>query len=463
MERAHRFEIATRRDGRWTIEATRIRLDESIALANVLLSRKAYEAVRVVRARDVGERTVFETTVYRAERTDDSEPPIKLSGADDRDCWCGDLEDFYGPRSRRAIGSILRDFLDRAGITPTELLHVPRHVRNLEETGPLLPAAVQKAARLTAQSGERGLKASLAFLEATIDEARRRAEASRADRNHPQPGSDGLDAFFERIASRGGEPVDRLHAACHGIARSLEPARTMLVRLDTALVWGRAVRGAPAIQAVDSLLADCLGSAKVVSELLGRQPDLASALDVAIAIARGRPVARPREAAAWYGDFSAFVAAHAAAETRAILLGRVQRALAGDRPLTHGDADAEAAALGAILEALCDDVSGGFVGGEHMVAALAWRWRRLDKPGGFGDLTVPRGTPTERFRDLLDSAGRAHGLMRQRAVATLLIDALRDIPIDARQNINDLRPRIERSGLPEQTIRLLCGEIGEQS
>lgn len=459
MERVHRFEILSRRDGRWTIEASRLRLDASIALATELLARKAYEAVRVIRARDVGDRTLFETVVYQAERTDDSEPPIKLSGADDRDCWCGDLEDFYGPRSRRAIGAILRDFLDRNGITPTELLHTPRHFRVLEDTGSLLSAAVQRAARLTAQSGERGMAQSVAFLEKTIEEARRRAEQSRADRRHPQPEPGALDEFHARIAARGGGHLDRLHAAAHGIARSLEPARTLLARLDAALGWGRTARTPPAIQAVDSMLADCLGSANVVSELLGRQPDLKSALAVAIAIARGQSVETPRQSAAWYADFSAFVAAHAAAETRAILLGRVQRALAGDRPLTHGDADSEAAALRALLDALVDDATGCFAGGEHMVAALIRRWRRLDKPGGFGDLVLPKGAPAARFQALLEAEAPVHGLMRQRAVATLLVDALRDIPIDDRQSIHFLLPKIENSGIPSRVVEAIRREL----
>lgn len=460
MERVQRFEILSRRDGRWTIEASRVRLDGSIALANELLARKAYEAVRVIRARDVGERTMFETVVYQAERTDDSEPPIKLAGADDRDCWCGDLEDFYAPPSRRAIGAILRDFLDRAGITPTELLHTPRHFRLLEDTGTLLSAAIQRAARLSAQSGERSMAASVAFLEKAIAQARRRAETSRADRHHPQPEPGALDEFYARIATREGDHLDRLHAAGHGIARSLESGRTILVRLDAALGWGRKATTPPAIQAVDSLLADCLGSASVVSELLGRQPDLRSALALAIAIARGQSVETPRQAAPWYGDFASFVAAHAAPETRAILLGRVQRALAGERPLTHGDADTEAAGLGALLDALVDEATGCFAGGEHMVAALVRRWRRLDKPGGFGDLVLPRGTPATRFRQLVEKEAPVRGLMRQRAVATLLVDALRDIPIDDRQSIRFLLPAVESSGLPAVTIESLRREIG---
>ena len=460
VERSQHFEIASRRDGRWAIEATRVRLDESIALAQELLARRAYEAVRVVRARDVAGRTLVESVVYQAERTDQSEPPIKLAGAEDRDCCCVDLEDFYGPRSRRAIGSILRDFLDRAGITPTELLHHHRHARALEDTGALLGGAIQRAARLTAQTGTRTMAASVTFLEQTVAEARRRAEVSRTNRRHPQPEPGALDDFFAKVAAWDGNALDRHHAACHGIARTLEPARTILGRLETILGWGRSATTAPALEAVDGLLADCLASGPVVSELLGRQPDLATALAIATSIARGHSVAPPRAAATWYADFATFVAAHAAPQTRAILLGRVQRALAGDQRLTHGDANAEATALGQLCDALVDDQAGSFVGGDQMVAALDRRWRRLDKPGGFGDLPIPDGPPADRFRIVLEREGRIFGHMRQCAVATVLIDALRDIPIDDRRIVNDLRPKIEGSGLAPATIGLLVRELG---
>ena len=48
--------------------------------------------------------------------------------------------------------------------------------------------------------------------------------------------------------------------------------------------------------------------------------------------------------------------------------------------------------------------------------------------------------------------------MRKRAVATVLIDILRDIPIDSRAEVADLRPAIERAGLLEPATRILLRE-----
>lgn len=94
-----------------------------------------------------------------------------------------------------------------------------------------------------------------------------------------------------------------------------------------------------------------------------------------------------------------------------------------------------------------------------MVAALIRRWRRLDKPGGFGDLVLPKGAPAARFQALLETEAPVHGLMRQRAVATLLVDALRDIPIDDRQSIHFLLPKIENSGIPSRVVEAIRREL----
>lgn len=459
VERSERFEIASRRDGRWAIEAVRIRMDESVALARELLARGAYEAVRVVRARDIADRTVFESVVFEAERDGDGEPPIRLAAADEQDCWCADLADFYGARSRRAMGLILRDFLDRTAITPTELLHHPRHARRLDDTGMLLSAAVQRVAQLGAQSGTRSLADSRRFLEAMIDEARRRAEASRADRAHPQPDPQTLEPFLEMIAARGGTPIDRHHAACHGIARSLEMAGSLLARTETVLTWGQTARTAPAIQAVDALLADCVASPTVLREMFGQPADLSTALAMAIAFARNRPADPPRRPASWYPALVAFMQGHPAAETRAILLDRVRRMLAGDRALTHGDASSEANALIDLSTRLADTRTGAFIGGTPMVEAMQRRWKRLDKPGGFGNLMIPQGKPEDRFRQILGQEGQIFGEMRQRAVATLLLDALRDIPVDERGKLNDLEPRIEVIGLLGPATRSVRREM----
>jgi hypothetical protein len=438
--RATSFEIAGRRDGRWTIEATRAAESEAVALARALLAEGGYEAVRVLRAREIGARVAYESAVFEAARPAGATVPVRLAASHERDAWCGEIEDLYGARSRRAIGQMLRQFLDQVGITPGELLHHPRHARRLEEAGTLLAAAVHATARARAAALGESTAASLRALDALIAEALRRAVVARADAAHPLPDAHGIDAFVAAATARGPDAAAIRHAIHHGLARALEGAPTLLARLAAALAWGTEATTPAAAAAIDALVADCLGAGTVLGELLGAQPNRAAALRFAVALARGEAVPPPPRAASWYGDFARFVAAHPAPETRAVLFARVERELAGDRPLARGGAIEEAEALKALAGALQDETSGGYAGGAAVVAAMLRRWRRLDQPGGFGDLEPPEGTPLARAGALIDGVDRAFGDMRKRAVATLLLDALAEMPVDARAA---LRPRAQ--------------------
>jgi len=180
--RVVRFEVATQRDGRWSIECARERQDEAIAMARALLATNAYQAVRVMRERDVHGRTLIETPVYEALRSHDDEPPLRLSAPDESDCWCTEIADLYGARSRRVIGQMLRAFLDQLGVTPTELLHNLRFARKLDDAGMLLSSAVHRISRARAEATGESLAESIRFLEKLIATALRRMVDARAKR-----------------------------------------------------------------------------------------------------------------------------------------------------------------------------------------------------------------------------------------------------------------------------------------
>jgi len=178
-------------------------------------------------------------------------------------------------------------------------------------------------------------------------------------------------------------------------------------------------------------------------------------------MARGREPPKPPRPAPWYPDLARFLAAQAAPETRAVLMARVRRELAGPRALGRGDATAEAAALTRVAEALRDDARGAYAGGGGAVAAMVRRWQRLDKPGGFGDLVLPEGEPAARFRALALSEAEARGEMRRRAVATLMLEALREAPAAERAGLRALEKTIRSSNLIDEARDLILRELSE--
>jgi hypothetical protein len=457
--RVFRFEVASKRDGRWAIECARERQDDAIAMARALLATKAYEAVRVVRERDVHGRTLIETPIFEALRTDDDEPQIRLSAPDESDCWCTELDDLYGARSRRVIGQMLRAFLDQLGITPTELLHNARFARKLDDAGMLLSSAVHRISRARAEATGESMADSIKFLEKLIGTALRRVVEARANRKHPVPGADGLDPLVERARAASPDLGAQRFFVRHAVALAFETQPSLLARLVCALDWGAGAKLPESVAIVDELIADCLGSAVVLKEMLGAQPELGAALRMSIDLARGRPVATPPRAASWYPALAQVLAEHPCPETRSVLLVRVQRELGTERPLSRGGASEEATALLAIAGGLRDDAVGGYVGGAPMVEAMIRRWQRLDQPGGFSDIEVPDGMPLDRFGDLIRQEPDLYGETKKRALATLLLDSLRNVPVDERCHLFGHVDAIKASGLLDTARSAVLREL----
>lgn len=457
--RVIRFEVATRRDGRWAIECSRDRESEAVKIAKEMLATSAYEAVRVMRERDVFGRTVIQASVFEASLRGRDEPPLKLSAPDESDCWCSELDDLYGARSRRLIGQMLRPFLDQFGITPTELLHNVSFGRKLDEAGMLLSSAIHRIAGIRANATGESMTESVRFLERLISTALRRAAEARAGRRHSMLGADGLDAAVERIRAVSSNTAEQRFQLRCAAAIACETERSLLARLVKVLEWAPSATQRESIAVIDEMIADCLGSAGVLQEMLGAQPELGTALRMSIQVARGRAVEAPPRAAKWYPELAEFLATHPCPETRTVLLVRVQRELGGDKPLTRGSRADEARVLLEIAGTLKDDVIGGYIGGSRMVESMIRRWSRLDQPGGFSDMTMPPGTPAERFTGLLRTEPDHYGESKKRALATLLLDALRDVPVDQRAELRRHAEEIEQSKLLEPARRTLLREL----
>ncbi len=334
-ERAFVFEVGVRRAGRWTVEGLRDRQEDAIANARDILARGGCEAVRVVRGRIVDGHFLTGNAVFEASRPVRAEDGPRVGELDERGAWCAAPAELYGARSRRAIGQLLRQFLDRHGITPTELLHNIRFARKLEDEGMLMGAALHRVARARADETGAPHGECVRGLEVLLAGAWKRAVEARAERRHPVPGHDGLDALVERARHRAEDEAGRAFVARHGIARALETEPTLLARLAIALGWADGATAPEAIALVDELVADCLASPEVLREALGGQQDVAAALMATIEMAMGREAPAPPRPAEWHPALARFLGTHAAPEARAVLMARVRRELAGARPLAR--------------------------------------------------------------------------------------------------------------------------------
>ncbi|WP_119422074.1 hypothetical protein [Desertibaculum subflavum] len=455
------YEVAALREGRWLIECLREAEAEAIDVARMFLKLDGIEAVRVTRARSSPGDIVFETPVFEQSRPPQGKPILRVSATDDQDAWCDTLEDLYGGRSRRAISQLLRSFLDQMGITATELLHNYRYGKKLDSMGSLRVAAAYKIAQARADQTGLALPMCSGVLEELIAAASGKARDAMSMRGIPRLGEGGLDQLIPACQRLVTDPVDQMFYVRHTLSRTLEPMASLGERAQAVLEW-RAGATTPAAQAlIDEIISDCLGSGTLVQDMLGRQPDLGSALVTLTDLARGQLATDPVAAPPWFAGLRQLLADQPCPEIRAVLIARVRRELAGDQPLNRGNESDMLRVLNQVTDKLKHEAEGIFIGGGGIVEGLVKRWAKLDVPGGIGDIKPPKGKPEERYKALIEYEPTVYGDARKRAVATLMVDALRDLPVTTRTGLADTAGAIQASGLlpPARLLiaRLLAG------
>jgi hypothetical protein len=455
-----RFEVATSRNGRWIIDSLRPSEEEAIDVARNLLASDKYDAVRVVRQRQTPTEWTLETQVFEAKAGARGKAPMRLGELGDPDAWCATLGDLYGGRSRRAIGQLLRNFLDRYEITATELLHNHRFIRKLEDSDSLLMSAVHRVARARQAAAGTSATEAVRSLDRLIAEATRRAQVAFADRSLPMLGVDGPDALLAACRKRSGDLAEQAFLLRYAVSRHFEAAATLLARLDAALGWSGASNEPAIIELIDELIADCLGQSEIFQEMLGAHADRGGALELTIDLVRGRCERAPIRAPGWFTSFNQLLSSRAMPETRAILLARLSRELADERPLTRGGRSADAKALTRIADRLKDDSDGTYFGGAEIVVRLAKRWRDLDLPGGMGDLPSLTGSLEERAAKLLGYARTAFGEPRKRTVATLLLSILRESSPEQRPKLGQAVAAGDVAGLRGAARIAVARELG---
>ncbi|HEX3972415.1 MAG TPA: hypothetical protein VHX19_13880, partial [Stellaceae bacterium] len=197
-----RYEVMAQRDNRWVIDCQVATEVDALARAEELYADESIGAVRVMRGHFGGAGTAFETKIMERVRDRRGQPPLRLAATPEEDAWCDTLADFYGPSSRYAMARLLRNFLDRYQITPTELLHNHRWVRLLDNQESLLPSAIQRMAALQAEQRKLDRRARADAIDKFVNEAMSKTREALASRAAPRLGDGNLATLAEAISER---------------------------------------------------------------------------------------------------------------------------------------------------------------------------------------------------------------------------------------------------------------------
>ncbi|HUK59373.1 MAG TPA: hypothetical protein VLV50_09095 [Stellaceae bacterium] len=437
-----RYEVAARRDGRWLIDCLARSEGEARARADELYRDEAIEAVRVVRARFGNDGTSFESVLFEQERPKQKgAAPVRIAGGPSDAAWCETLDDLYGRASRRAIARLLRNFLDRYGITPTELLHHHRYMRMLERQDNLQTQAVQRMASIQAKA--RGIEPRLRAdaIDRFVADANTRARDALASRAAPRLGPDGIEALVTAIADLAKSDTDRAFYLRFALSVAWETNFGPADKLAMAGTWASA--GAALVPLIDEIASGLLGAAALIQEVLGAQSHLAGALGTLADLALGHEVEKVPPA---FAAFAPLFGAGSMPETRLVLIERIERELGSEKSLSRDDATTQRRQFETLLEKLVD-ADGFFAGSPAMIEAIARRSRRLEIIGGVETIRFRADSAAGRLEELLVQAADIIAERQQRAVGTYFAALLDELGDD--EAVAACRPRIASLPCPD--------------
>jgi len=447
------------RGGRWVIDCHVATEVDALARAEELYADESIGAVRVVRAHFGGGGDSFETQIMeRVRETRRGQPPLRLAAAPDENAWCETLADFYGPSSRYAIARLLRNYLDRYQITPTELLHNHRWIKLLDNQESLLPSAIQRMAALQAEQRKLDRRACADAIDKFVNEASGKARDALASRAAPKLGDGGLPTLAAALDERVKDPAEHNFWQRCAVARAFEDMNAFAAKFERTMEWAGADLPPAMLPLIDELCAGVMGAASMIKDTLGNQPHLGAALTALADLAAGRQEPDLAGAPAGFAAFAALMSKAAMPETRSVLYDRLQRELATDKPLSRESPAAQRHQFETLMDKLADD-SGLFAGGPAMVAALARRSRRFDMVGAVEDIRLTAAEPMGRIEELLAAEKTLVARRQQQSVGTYLRDAIDKLEGTAAAELITLRGRIGDSGLPEVMKKALTARI----
>lgn len=366
------FEVHIRRDGRWQMMSAFADQDAALSSARTHLVSGGTQEVKVVKFRCLAGMEL-ETVILHKVAPETNGKALSLGGSAEGAPLCRTLDEFCGFESRVVIGRLLRPFLDAQKITPTELLYGWPHARKLEEQGSLLGAAIQSVARHQNEAHGVAIPVRVKELRALTDAATARARDFLAERKR-LPAFDLTDlAGSSRLIDEavGEEEHDAVFLL--QLTLQLSGCGSLMGKLETLAALMDDDAEPRHLALLDGVVADILGSAETIKELLGRQANLAHGLCALADALMGRDSPPTQEPAAPALRHIGQLALRGRAPCcQSVLLERLRQSLSGDQPLDRRDPKAE----GALIEEINHRLSlptGGLLGGTAIVRAMERR------------------------------------------------------------------------------------------
>jgi len=372
--RSKTYEIQASRKGRWTIEQTSSDQAEAEAAAKVLLNKlKDIEAVRVV-LDGRSEKVLFE------QKKPQGKNPVVMPQIEEAPV-CANAEDLYGPQSRKVVNRLFRQYLDRAMLTPTEIMHSGREMKRVMDFESIVQTAIARVASVQKDSEGGDAKKRTDLLWGMVNGISRRA--TEADKLRlPSIRELGFDEAVKFVA-KAAQPEELKFMLRCVFSRELSQTRSWHGKLTQVLEWSNTSRESAGLVLLDDFISDTLASGSLIADILGQQPNLAAALIRLLDIADGeyKPGrSQSPDMAGMEEMLCKLMKTGRLPASRDILLERVRSELRGSNPLSRNDGGAEIERFCEIIERVLLDR--GVAAGTGMAEALVHRATVILNVGG---------------------------------------------------------------------------------
>jgi hypothetical protein len=392
------FEVQVLKQGRWVTESARDKEAEARQLAKTLLNDKSCEGARVMRNWLKTDGSMNESVIFEQTQSGKGEGPVRINPIETAPPRCEKARDYFGLESRLTMGRIFRTYLEKALLTPTEILHNAKELSRIRDKDNLVSSAVDLVATLQIKGTEIPARQRRDEIFAALDQIYaqvKRAEALKLPK---------LDGSFSQLIAKlqgvGSEAPEYL--AMVVLARDLIEKRNWVAKLDRLCTLVVQETEPQATLLLDTVIADVLG-ANVVQEILGWQPSLGSAIVAMLDLADGKFDSTKSDARETAVLLNGLFGKGRLPGSRHSMIDRAVKQLRSSNPLSRNNPAKEMEEYQRVLVRLLGP--GGLLAGPDAAEALTVRGARFVEQGG---ATGRRAAITNTVKALPD---KAHGVM----------------------------------------------------
>jgi hypothetical protein len=452
--------------GAWLMHDVALSRETALQMADELMKEDKATGVKVVKETynpDSGQ--YLSLKIY-----EDGHTKLKMDAAAEdvpHALPCFKPDDLYSYHARATMTRLLHDYLARHKLTITELIHRADALEKLEATGTVYQHAIQKIAIAQASSTTTPVAHIIKSLNELATRTVHRVYRDARRGYFPVAKRGEFGALAQKLAKES----DGTYQLNGALARHLGESHGWNEKLSCLLhILEDIPEEGPGrtllLGAVDSLIAEVLGSAAALHELIGETESLAQALLVLIELFLGRT---PVEATSSpLSTLTRQFAADALPDARTAIASRIVAELRSMRRLCPSSLQDELKLLRQVANRLVMG-QGKYLSNEDLIASFTLRSRRIVSHESIGEHLAEAQLPDEKLERLMLIEENIVGTENKRQLAGFVLPVITapafeshflspKVAVLSRMvRLAELQGRIRRSAFPDKQRDELAG------